>query len=304
MTKHLIFFLFCLVAAAQKRPSSPTAKEESKATAVEPALTPAATTAVSLAEDWQQGDPLPTAGENGTVVYRYGAAMPPIVCAPQRLTTILLEAGEKVQSQPVMGDTLRWDYQLMIAGEGPTARTSLVIKPKRPGVSTDLVIATNRRSYQLQLVSKAIEHLSQVEFSYPVSANWLEYQGEQSRLEQQRKDNTVAELQGKANFAYTVKTRQHPPFTPKAVYDDSHQTFLKMPPEANDWDTAVLQTSGPHGCEIVNYRVNGDTWVIDRLFTSAELVSGTGKHAQRVSIYRDGAGAVSCPKGKVETSKK
>jgi type IV secretion system protein VirB9 len=188
-------------------------------------LTPAATEAVSLAKTWQEGDPLPTPGENGTVIYRYGAAMPPIVCAPERLTTILLEAGEKVQSQPVMGDTLRWDYQLMIAGEGQTARTSLVIKPKRPGVSTDLVIATNRRSYQIQLVSKTAEHLSQVEFSYPVSANWLQYQAEQVRIEQQRKENTVAELQGKANFAYTVKTRQHIPFTPKAVYDDSHQTF-------------------------------------------------------------------------------
>jgi type IV secretory pathway VirB9-like protein len=54
----------------------------------------------------------------------------------------------------------------------------------------------------------------------------------------------------------------------------------------------------------VNYRVNGDTWVIDRLFTSAELVSGTGKHAQRVSIYRDGVGEVNCAKGKTETAKK
>jgi type IV secretion system protein TrbG len=101
-----------------------------------------------------------------------------------------------------------------------------------------------------------------------------------------------------------VKARQHVPFTPKAVYDDSHQTFLKMPPEAKDWDTAVLQTAGPNGCEIVNYRVNGDTWVIDRLFTSAELVSGTGKQARRVSIYRDGAGEVNCGKGKGETAKK
>jgi type IV secretion system protein VirB9 len=281
-------------------------KDELKKTNVrpDPVLTPAASEAVSLAKGWQQGDPLPTPGENGTVVYRYGAAMPPIICAPERLTTILLEAGERVQSQPVMGDTLRWDYQLMFAGEGPTARTSLVIKPKRPGVSTDLVIATNRRSYQIQLVSKAVDHLSQVEFSYPVSANWLEYQAEQLRIERQRKENTVVELQGKANFAYTVKTRQHPPFAPKAIYDDSHQTFLKMPPEAKDWDTAVLQTAGPNGCEIVNYRVNGDTWVVDRLFTSAELVSGTGKHAQRVSIYRDGAGAVNCGKGRAETPQK
>jgi len=108
----------------------------------------------------------------------------------------------------------------------------------------------------------------------------------------------VAELQGKTNFAYNVKSRQHAPFTPRAVYDDGHQTFLKMPPEAQSWDTAVLQTAGPNGCEIVNYRVNGDTWTIDRLFTSAELVSGTGKRAMRLSIFREGSAAVDCGKKK------
>ena len=119
-----IAMLFCSVAIAETRKRPATEEAKKPDVIPEPALTPAATAAVSLAKIWQQGDPLPTPGENGTVIYRYGAAMPPIVCAPERLTTILLEAGEKVQSQPVMGDTLRWDYQLMVAGEGPTARTS------------------------------------------------------------------------------------------------------------------------------------------------------------------------------------
>ena len=303
MRNALVIIAFSFAAHAQTK--QPAAKEEpKKSEIVRPELTPAASAAVSLAKHWQDGDPLPSPGENGTVVYRYGAAMPPIVCAPERLTTILLEPGERVQSQPVMGDTARWDYQLMTAGEGPMARTSVVLKPKRPGVSTDLVIATNRRSYQLQLVTAAVEHLSQVEFSYPTTGNFLEYQAEQAKIEQQRRENTVAELQGNANFAYTVKAKQGVPFVPKAVYDDSHQTFLKMPAAAKDWDTAVLQTAGPDGCEIVNYRVNGDTWVIDRLFTSADLVSGTGKQAQRVSIQRDGAHVANCGKEKTKTTKR
>jgi type IV secretion system protein TrbG len=300
---YLIAIAFCSGAFAQKQQ-----KQEMKPEPVivkpVPPLTAAASEAVSLAKDWQDGDPLPTPRENGTVVYRYGAAMPAIICAPERLTTIMLEPGERVQSPPVMGDTARWDYQLMTAGEGPTARTSIVLKPKRPDISTDLVIATNRRSYQLQLVSKAREHLSQIEFSYPATGNFLEYQAEQQKLEAQRNDNTVAELQGRANFAYSVKSKQRSAFMPRAVYDDTHHTFLKMPPEAKDWDTAVLQAAGPNGCEIVNYRVNGDTWIIDRLFTSAELVSGTGKKAQRVSIKRDGAGSIDCGNGKIEAAKK
>lgn len=300
LTIPLIVFLS--VASAQTQ-GPPEAKTQPQTDAK--AENPAANAAIAIAEEWRDGDPLPTAGENGAIVYRYGAAMPPIICAPERLTTILLEPGERIQNPPMMGDTLRWEYQMLVAGEGALARTSVVLKPKRVGISTDLVIATNRRWYQFRLESREKKHLSQVEFSYPASANWVEYLAQQVQENKERKENTVAELQGKPNFGYSTKAKQHVPFMPKTIYDDGHHTFLKMAPEAKSWEAPVLQTAGPNGCEIVNYRVEGDTWIIDRLFMSAELVSGTGKKAQRVSIQRDGTGAVTCVKpGKIQTAKK
>jgi hypothetical protein len=63
-------------------------------------------------------------------------------------------------------------------------------------------------------------------------------------------------------------------------------------PRGEGPDTAVLRQRARTAAGIVNYRVNGDTRVIDWLFTSAELVSGTGKHAQRVSIYRTAGEAI------------
>src|SRR6476646_1437267 len=110
LTIYLIAFSF--VARAQTQ-GPPEAKEQPKpAVKVE---NPAANVALAIAEEWRAGDPLPTAGENGAIIYRYGAAMPPIVCAPERLTTILLEPGERIQNPPMMGDTLRWEYQLLTA---------------------------------------------------------------------------------------------------------------------------------------------------------------------------------------------
>ena len=261
-----------------------------------PAAVPATSdAAVTIAKQWQEGDPLAAPGDNGAVVYRWGAGMAPIICAPERLTTIALEAGEKISSAPVLGDTVRWEYQLMTAGAGPTERTSVVIKPKRPGISTDLVLATDRRTYQLLLVSKEKEHLSQVSFSYPSDSKWDEYQAQQrDRAEAEKKTNTVTTLDGPTNFGYTVNAQKGIAFVPRAVYDDGHQTYLKMPPEAEAWETPVLQVGSPNGCEITNYRADGDTWVIDRLFTQAELISGTGKKARRVIIRRDGAQKVSC----------
>ncbi|MCU1329725.1 MAG: P-type conjugative transfer protein TrbG [Bryobacterales bacterium] len=240
-------------------------------------------------------EPAPSTKENGPLVYQFEEPIPTINCTPERLTTIFLEPGESVQSKPVMGDTLRWEYELLTSGSGPAARTSIVLKPKRPDIMTDIVIATDRRSYQLRVASQALVHDSEVRFTYPLTGNFPEYQAQQEKLAGWRSCR-LAPAAPPLNFAYSVTAKESLPFTPRAVYDDTHQTFLKMPPSAKDWGTAVLQTGGPNGCETVNYRVNGDSWVIDRLFDSAELVSGSGKKAQRVSILRDGATTVDCSK--------
>ena len=39
--------------------------------------------------------------------------------------------------------------------------------------------------------------------------------------------------------------------------------------------------------EMVNYRVKGDMYIVDRLFDHAELILGTGKKAQKVEIERE-----------------
>ena len=38
---------------------------------------------------------------------------------------------------------------------------------------------------------------------------------------------------------------------------------------------------------MVNYRVKGDMYIVDRFFDRAELILGTGKKAQKVEIERE-----------------
>src|ERR1700733_2380571 len=108
-----------------------------------------------------------TSGENGAVKFQYGAALPPIICAPERLTTVFLEPGEHVKDQPGIGDSTRWVYTLMTSGNDAGAQTLIVVKPKQANLSTDLVVATDRRTYEFQLISRPEDHMSWVEFSYP-----------------------------------------------------------------------------------------------------------------------------------------
>jgi type IV secretion system protein VirB9 len=39
--------------------------------------------------------------------------------------------------------------------------------------------------------------------------------------------------------------------------------------------------------EMVNYRLKGDMYIVDRLFERAELILGTGKKAEKVEIERE-----------------
>jgi P-type conjugative transfer protein TrbG len=257
---------------------------------------------------WQQGNALPTGTADGAVQFRYSAALPPVVCAPERLTSIFLQPGETIHDQPGIGDSTRWLYTLMSSGEGATAQTVIVIKPMVHNIRTDFIVATNRRTYQFELIARPDDHMTRVEFSYPDDERkaWEKYQAEQAAklaVEEKQKAGAI-ELTGEPNFDYTLKISKHhkPKFIPKTVYDQGGQTYLKMPKEAINWQSAVLQIAGVKGCEIVNYRVSDkdpNTWIIDRLFDSATLISGTGKKADRVVIMRDGVkNPGKCGKGK------
>lgn len=56
--------------------------------------------------------------------------------------------------------------------------------------------------------------------------------------------------------------------------------------EAAHREAPVLVVIGPDGPEMVNYRVKGDMYVVDRLFERGALILGVGKKAQRAEMIR------------------
>ena len=60
----------------------------------------------------------------------------------------------------------------------------------------------------------------------------------------------------------------------------------EMPLATQRTEAPVLVVNGPDGAEMVNYRVKGDMYIVDRLFNRAALIVGVGKHARKVEITR------------------
>ncbi|MGH9627493.1 MAG: TrbG/VirB9 family P-type conjugative transfer protein [Bryobacteraceae bacterium] len=74
---------------------------------------------------------------------------------------------------------------------------------------------------------------------------------------------------------------------PVRVVDGGKKTFIQMPAGMAVREAPVLVVLGPEGKpEMVNYRVKGDLYIVDRLFERGALLLGVGKKQRRADIIR------------------
>jgi type IV secretion system protein TrbG len=89
--------------------------------------------------------------------------------APGQITDIALEPGEQLTAVAA-GDTVRWILGDTTSGSGASRQVHILLKPSAPGLSTNLVITTDRRIYRLVAVSTARTAMAAVSWTYPAAA--------------------------------------------------------------------------------------------------------------------------------------
>jgi type IV secretion system protein TrbG len=223
---------------------------------------------------------------NAMQVYPYSdGALYQVYAAPGQITDIALAPGEQlVGAGPVAaGDTVRWVVGDTESGTGPTKRIHILVKPTRPDLVTNLVINTDRRTYHVELRS--------TEKTYMASVSWAYAQDQLIAL---RRQNAAA-VAGTAvasgvdinalNFRYKIEG-DTPPWRPLRAFDDGRRVFIAFPTGIGQGEMPPLWVIGPAGgAELVNYRIQGNHMVVDRLFAAAELRLG-GETQKRVRIVR------------------
>lgn len=235
---------------------------------------------------------------DGAVQYVFGTTHPSIVCAPLQLTDIELQPGEILNSLNV-GDPARWRFEAAISSSPAGDIQHVMIKPMDIGISTSMVIATNRRTYYLRMKSTRDEYFPRVTFAYPEDV-LRKGQIMQARVEKERDENTLTETGeylGSLNFKYKVTaTGKGVNFKPVRVYNDGVKTILEMPESVKSGEMPVLLVVRTDGrgnpfksseTVIVNYRVQSNRFIVDSVFDMAYLVRGVGKRQERVIIERE-----------------
>jgi P-type conjugative transfer protein TrbG len=253
-------------------------------------LPPNAKEALAVGQAWMSESHAPAPGKDGRVVYTYGVGLPAVVCAPLRVCVVELEEGERLVGEPHIGDAVRWVLAPASSGQADGVTPMIVLKPKQAGLDTNLLVTTDRRAYYLRLISKPDDYLARVAFSYP-DDDTRRWQAHLAREEQRRRlERDAAQVSPVASleslyFDYRIDGAD-PHIRPVRVVDDGEKTFIQMTPDAAHREAPVLVVLGPDGPEMVNYRVKGDMYIVDRLFERGALLLGVGKKAQRAEIIR------------------
>lgn len=203
--------------------------------------------------------------ETGDAVFPYGHSQPTVTCAPLRACAIELEPGERVLAT-ALGDTERWLVDQATTG---THTPLLIVKPTACDISTNVVISTDRRVYDLALDSPVCTHhesqpryTRRVRFSYPDAPLVTASQPVEFHPES-------------LSFTYRWTPDRHIAWSPVAVYDDGTHVYIRLPESAKRDDLPVLlQERDDRSTSLLPYVVANNTYITDRIFTRAILRSG------------------------------
>ena len=244
-------------------------------------------------------------GTSGSVLFRYDQSYPSIVCAILQVTDIELEPGEVV-TQVNVGDTTRWSVESAVSGSGSEQTQHLIVKPRDIGLTTSLVVTTDHRTYHLMLVSDEKGFMHWVRFVYdhektaqPASTPMpavaapaptpQRVAADPPRPRHQPSDGKRVALMeaDDTDDGYVVSGKAD--WRPVAVYSKGGKTYIEMPASVRHKEAPVLFEETRKGLFhhekiLVNYRVKGRWYVVDKVIDKGTLVSGVGGGQTKVDI--------------------
>jgi type IV secretion system protein VirB9 len=193
--------------------------------------------------------------------------------APGKVIDIQLQPGEKLSGPVIAGDTVRWVVGTTTSGNG-NAITHVLVKPIMAGIETNFIITTDRHSYHLIAKSLDRNFLPTVSWTYPHDemAKFETY----SQEGHASGDTLVTDgiSPDKLNFKYKIDPDDKYPWTPVRVFDDGSKTYIQMSRNMKNTEAPVFFVKDKRGLNLVNYRVKGDYYIIDRLFDEGEFRCG------------------------------
>ena len=197
-----------------------------------------------------------------------------VYASPGRVTVVSLQPGEELVTVAA-GDTVRWIVGDTSSGSGADLRVSVLVKPTRSNLKTNLVITTSRRTYLIELTSTAKTWMASVSWDYPKD-RMLALQRQAQAAQTAAPVDAGLSLE-RIRFRYAI-SGSNPPWKPLRAFYDGEKVYIQFPGGIAQGELPPLFVIGAQGDgQLVNYRFRSPYYIVDRLFGAAELRLGADK---------------------------
>lgn len=265
---------------------------------------------IDAVADYAQGEPAREIQRSTVTQVPFGHSQPLLTCTPDRACDIELQAGEQIYGV-ASGAPDKWTIQQLVSGNPSAPIPHVIVQPAGYGLSTNLIIGTDRRTYRLGLHSPAraqvlgqagrgeASYVRALSFYYPDD---LVHQWTTAREMLQRQARLAADTRSKElslgvgvdglNFNYEIdpsrKARKKASWVPKAVYDDGTRTYIQMPHDyySTSVPTLVIERGKESVVPNFHYVPENRTIVVHTVFNKAVMFEGTGRKRIEVDIER------------------
>ena len=198
---------------------------------------------------------------NSTMTFHYAAnQLYKIYCRVGYLTDLTLKKGEKITFVGG-GDTSAWAVEKATVDETP----HIYIKPVVETSTTNLIITTNRRSYQL-ILNTSDWYNPMVKWTY------AQEEAEENLISPAKDEKSVSFESEKLNFDYKISGKSAE-IKPTVVFDDGKRTIIKFEKLPRKLPTMFIKERGKKEVSLANYEIKGDSYILEKLVREMELRS-------------------------------
>lgn len=206
------------------------------------------------------------AQSNSTMVFSYAPdQLYKIYCRTGYLTDIELHAGEKI-SFVGGGDTSSWAINSTMVNGTP----HIYIKPVVTTSTTNIIVTTNKRSYQL-IVCTSNWYNPMVRWTYGMEEQ------EALRIKNEKDQRTLTGKldvtdTSRLNFKYKIKVKGNKEYTPQMIFDDGDKTIIRFEKSISKHLPAFfIKEKGHKTVNLANFTVKNNSYILDRIIDSGEL---------------------------------
>jgi type IV secretion system protein VirB9 len=237
---------------------------------------------------------------NGKMYYPFDDSFTyEIHCQPYRTTDIQLEPGEQVLEMPFLSEEKVWEIGAGVSRKNGRDVQHFFVKPTYSGLTTSMIIITDRRVYHLLLKSFKEHWMVQVQWEYPGKMPYTVKAEAMNRRKTELSGEGLLVNPEYLSFDYKMSYSlfKKPAWLPKRVYDDGRKTYIEL-------DEKMLHTEAPvifnHRNERINYRVVKNLAIIDQLIETVTIRRGNEKATVEKKRYRAPLAASAVPDSTAE----